>query len=338
MSEAALEVRSLEKRFPADARFIGRRSYVHAVDDVSFTLRPGTITALVGESGSGKSTVARLLARLYKPTGGSVIYRGLDVAGDRSRKSILRYRSQVQMIFQDPFGSLNPVKTIRHHLERPLQIHGIVEKDEIEGRVHQLLETVGLVPAAHVADKYPHELSGGQRQRVAIARTLAVEPVVLLADEPTSMLDVSIRIGILNLMLKLKEEHQIAFLYVTHDLASARYLADEILVMYAGQIVEQGPVEDVLANPLHPYTRLLLSAAADPDTGLDMKRIEVRKGLASAAVDPPAGCRFVGRCPLAIDVCTQVTPALVEARPAQSARCHVTAPDPELAAVVSSTN
>jgi peptide/nickel transport system ATP-binding protein len=222
------------------------------------------------------------------------------------------------------------VKTVRHHIERPLRIHGIVDRDELEERVHDLLRTVGLVPPEHVAAKYPHELSGGQRQRVAIARTLAVEPVVLLADEPTSMLDVSIRIGILNLMLKLKEEREIAFLYVTHDLACARYVADEILVMYAGQIVEQGPIEQVLADPLHPYTRLLLSAV--PDSGLgESKRIEVRKGLASAAVDPPDGCRFVSRCPLAIDVCSRVTPALVEARHEQAARCHVTAPGPAVA-------
>ena len=191
-----------------------------------------------------------------------------------------------------------------------------------------MLRTVGLVPPEHIAKKYPHQLSGGQRQRVAIARTLAVEPVVLLADEPTSMLDVSIRIGILNLMLKLKEERQIAFLYVTHDLASARYVADDILVMYAGQIVEQGPVEQVLADPLHPYTQLLLSAVPDPGTGVEARRIEIRKGLASAAVDPPDGCRFVGRCPIAIDVCSRVTPPLAEARPSQSARCHVNAPEP----------
>ena len=325
MSEAALEVRHLEKRFPADGGLIRHRSFVHAVDDVSFTLRPGTITALVGESGSGKSTVARLLARLHAPTGGNVIYRGKDVAQDTSRRSILEYRSQVQMIFQDPFGSLNPVKTVRHHLERPLRIHGIVDGDEIEERVHELLRTVGLVPPGHVADKYPHQLSGGQRQRVAIARTLAVEPVVLLADEPTSMLDVSIRIGILNLMLKLKEGRQIAFLYVTHDLASARYVADDILVMYAGQIVERGPIEQVLAEPLHPYTQLLLAAVPDPATGLKAERIEPH-GHVSAAVDPPEGCRFVSRCPLAVAVCSELTPQLVEARPAQSARCHVTAP------------
>jgi peptide/nickel transport system ATP-binding protein len=244
----------------------------------------------------------------------------------RLRRDVLRYRSQVQMIFQDPFGSLNPVKTIRHHIERPLRIHRIVPPAQIEERVHELLRRVGLVPPEDIAAKYPHELSGGQRQRVAIARTLAVEPKVVLADEPISMLDVSIRIGILNLMMRLKEEHGIAFLYVTHDLASARYLADDILVMYAGQIVERGPIEQVLSAPLHPYTRLLLSAVPDPATKLHAERIEMRKGLPSAAVDPPEGCRFLTRCPLAIDVCSRVTPPLVEERPRQAARCHVTAP------------
>jgi peptide/nickel transport system ATP-binding protein len=298
---------------------------VHAVEDVSFALRPGTITALVGESGSGKTTVARLLAHLYDPSAGAVLFDGGDVSRVRRRRDVLRYRSQVQIIFQDPFGSLNPVKTIRHHVERPLRIHRIVPSSQVEARAHELLRTVGLVPPEEIAAKYPHELSGGQRQRVAIARALAVEPKIVLADEPTSMLDVSIRIGILNLMVKLKEERGIAFLYVTHDLASARYVADEILVMYAGQIVERGPMEQVLAEPLHPYTRLLLAAVPDP-AKRDAERIETRKGLASAAVDPPEGCRFVSRCPLAIDVCSRVTPSLVEARPGQSARCHVTAP------------
>jgi peptide/nickel transport system ATP-binding protein len=323
---SALEVRDLSKRFPAGGTL--RRSYVHAVDDVSFDLRPGTITALVGESGSGKSTVARLLARLYDPNDGAVLFDGNDITRVRRRREVRRYRSQVQMIFQDPFASLNPVKTVRHHIERPLRLHDIVPPPEIEGRVHELLQTVGLVPPPHIAEKYPHELSGGQRQRVAIARALAVEPKIVLADEPTSMLDVSIRIGILNLMLKLKEERDIAFLYVTHDLASARYIADEILVMYAGQIVERGPVEDVLAEPLHPYTRLLLAAVPDPDAPVE--RIEMRKGLASAAVDPVAGCRFVARCPLAVDVCSHITPELVTTAPGRSARCHVTAPAPTI--------
>jgi peptide/nickel transport system ATP-binding protein len=312
---ATLAVQDLTKHFKK----------VHAVDDVTFRLQPGRITALVGESGSGKSTIARLLVRLYKPTAGTIHLGERDVARDRGRRALRTYRSQVQMIFQDPFGSLNPAKTIRHHIERPLRIHGIVPDEEVDARVHELLDTVGLVPPDQIAAKYPHQLSGGQRQRVAIARALAVEPAVLLADEPTSMLDVSIRIGILNLMLRLKEERQIAFLYVTHDLASARYVADDILVMYAGQIVEQGPVEQVLASPLHPYTQLLLSALT-PD-------VRIKPGAhAAAAVDPQPGCRFVGRCPIAEEVCHAVTPLIVEARPAHSARCHVNAPAPEVLA------
>jgi peptide/nickel transport system ATP-binding protein len=326
VSTASLEVQGLTKRFPLGGTL--HRSYIHAAEDVSFELRPGTITALVGESGSGKTTVARLIARLYEPTAGRVLFDGGDVSKPRpSRRELLRYRSQVQMIFQDPFGSLNPVKTIRHHLERPLRIHRIVPRAQVEERVHELLRTVGLVPPEHVAAKYPHELSGGQRQRVAIARALAVEPKVVLADEPTSMLDVSIRIGILNLMLKLKEERGLAILYVTHDLASARYVADDMLVMYAGQIVEQGPTEEVLQNPLHPYTRLLISAVPDPAAGLDLRRIE-RRGPGHDIAGAALGCRFVSRCPLAIDVCHDTPPELKEARRDHRARCHVTAPRP----------
>jgi peptide/nickel transport system ATP-binding protein len=322
----ALEVNGLTKHFSGGgARLFSARHKVHAVDDVTFSLEPGTITALVGESGSGKSTVARVLARLHDPTSGTVVFEGRDV----TRCDVLEYRSQVQMIFQDPFGSLNPVKTVAHHIERPLLIHGIVPRREVGERVHELLKTVGLVPPEHVAPKYPHELSGGQRQRVAIARALAVEPRVILADEPTSMLDVSIRIGILNLMLALKEERRLAFLYVTHDLASARYVADEMLVMYAGQIVEQGPTEAVLQNPLHPYTRLLLASVPDPRAGLKLADVSVRRSHHSG-IDPVAGCRFVERCPLAIAVCSERTPELVEAHANQRARCHVTAPAPEV--------
>ena len=269
MSAAApLQVQGLTKHFAVGGAFT--RSHVHAVDDVSFELRPGRITALVGESGSGKSTVARLLARLYDPTSGEVLFGGSNVARVRRRRDVLRYRSQVQLIFQDPFASLNPVKTVRHHVERPLRIHRIVPRDQVDERVRELLRTVGLFPPEEIADKYPHELSGGQRQRVALARVLAVEPKVVLADEPTSMLDVSIRIGILNLMMRLKEEHGIAFLFVTHDLASARYVADDLLVMYAGQIVERGPVEEVLASPpppsIHPKAAASSAAVHWPST------------------------------------------------------------------------
>jgi peptide/nickel transport system ATP-binding protein len=324
-----IEVRGLTKHFAAGNGLLGRGSRLHAVDDVTFTLRAGTVTALVGESGSGKSTVARMLARLYAPTSGNIYFEGNDVTDIRRKREVLHYRSQVQMIFQDPFGSLNPVKTIRHHLARPLRIHGVVESARIDRRIEELLTTVGLVPPERYLDKYPYELSGGQRQRVAIARALAVEPTVLVADEPTSMLDVSIRVGILNLMLDLKERERLAFLYVTHDLASARYIADSMLVMYAGQIVEQGPAERVLQSPLHPYTQLLIDSVPDP-AALAPERIEVRKGAASAAVDPPAGCRFAERCPLRIGVCTQITPELVLTQDGQSARCHVTAPSPAI--------
>ena len=265
MSTPELDVRALTKDF----------GKLRAVDDVSFTLRQGTITALVGESGSGKSTVARILARLHNATSGSVIYDGTDVLG---RRDVKLYRSRVQMIFQDPFDSLNPVRTIKHHLERPVRIHSVVSKRDVTPRVHELLRTVGLVPPEKYAAKYPHELSGGQRQRVAIARALAVNPSVILADEPISMLDVSIRIGILNLMLGLKQELGIAFLYITHDIASARYVADEVLVMYAGQIVEQGPTDSVLLEPLHSYTRLLLSAVPHPERGLSHQPLGARAG------------------------------------------------------------
>jgi peptide/nickel transport system ATP-binding protein len=328
VSRVELEVQGLTKHFRAGGALL-ERSRVHAVDDVSFELRPGTITALVGESGSGKSTVARLLARLHEPTGGRVVFGGRDLARTRRRRELLRYRSQVQLIFQDPFGSLNPAKTVRHHLSRPLRIHHVVPRSRVEGRVHELLEMVGLVPPDRYASKYPHELSGGQRQRVAIARALAVEPRVIVADEPISMLDVSIRIGILNLMADLREQQDIAFLYVTHDLASARYVADHVLVMYAGQIVEEGPPEQVLGAPLHPYTQLLLASVPDPARPRPAE-IELRKGLAAAAVDPAPGCRFLQRCPLAVELCSNVTPELVEARPMQRARCHVTAPSPEI--------
>ena len=264
MSTATLEVMGLTKEF-------GRRPPMRAVDDVSFTLRPGKVTALVGESGSGKTTVARLLSQLYTPTEGTIRFRGEDVSRVRGRRALLAYRSEVQMIFQDPFASLNPVKRVHHHLKRPLLIHRLVPRSQVDARIRELLQTVGLVPPDEIAQKYPHQLSGGQRQRVAIARALAVSPAVVLADEPISMLDVSIRIGLLNLMADLKRELGIAFLYITHDIASARYVADEMLVMYAGRIVEQGPTDAVLHDPQHAYTRLLLSAVPNPEGGLQIE-------------------------------------------------------------------
>ncbi len=328
---APLEVRGLTKHFPAGNGLLGRGSRVHAVDDVTFALRPGTITALVGESGSGKSTVARLLVRLYDPTSGRVLFEGRDVT---ERPAPARRPALPLAGADDLPGSVRVAEPgqdgpppPRPPAEDP---RPRVRRRARRARWPTLLEPVGLVPAEKYAAKYPHELSGGQRQRVAIARALAVEPTVLVADEPTSMLDVSIRVGILNLMLDLKERKDLAFLYVTHDLASARYVADTVLVMYAGQIVEQGPAESVLQSPLHPYTRLLLASVPDPNAAARAP-IEVRKGVASAAVDPPEGCRFVERCPLAHRrLLAASPPSSSPPQPAHSARCHVTAPSPAI--------
>ncbi len=324
LGDPILEASGLSKWFPVSSSILPwkEKRFLHAVDDVNLTLRVGRVTALVGESGSGKSTVARVLAHLYPPTSGRILFRGEDVTHAWRRRDTLRYRSQVQMIFQDPFSSLNPVRRIRNSLVRPLLIHHVVKRTEVQRRVHDLLTTVGLVPAAQFAHVFPHQLSGGQRQRVAIARALAVEPLALLADEPISMLDVSIRIGIMNLMLRLKQEQHLAFLYITHDLASARYVADEVLVMYAGQVVESGPTEDILQAPLHPYTRLLLSAVPNPETGLHTHRLEAR-GEVPTVVNPGEGCRFAPRCPLVMDICRTTTPALGEEGRERWVRCHL---------------
>jgi ABC-type glutathione transport system ATPase component len=233
---------------------------VCAVDGVSFEIDRGEVVALVGESGSGKSTVARLLARLDAPSAGAIRLAGSDVLATEPRRASLGYRRRVQMIFQDPYASLNPAHRVAHHIERPLARHRRVERGALAVRAAKLLEDVGLTPAAQFASRRPHELSGGQRQRVAIARALAVEPDLLIADEPTSMLDVSLRVGVLDLLARLRDERRLALLFITHDLASARYLADRILVMSGGKIVDGGAIEDVIARPSHPATRRLLAA------------------------------------------------------------------------------
>src|SRR6188472_97498 len=258
-----LEARGLTKHFPIGGLFSSHQ--VHALEDVSLTLRRGHVVALVVESGSGKTPTARLIARLMPPTSGEIIFRGKDVLKTEKRGASMKYREDVQMVFQDPFGSLNPAHTVQHQLERPLLLHNKAKgRKEASQKVEELLATVGLNPPSEMARKYPHELSGGQRQRVSFARALAVEPEVVLADEPISMLDVSIRMGVLNMMERLKEEMGIAYLYITHDIASARYISDEITVMYAGRMVEGADTEELVSNPSHPYTRLLFSAVPNP--------------------------------------------------------------------------
>ncbi len=325
-SRVVLQARGLTKWFRVGGGGLftaGEARYVHAVDDVSFTLEKGRILALVGESGSGKSTIARLLARLYPPTAGQVLLKGHDALAHQNRTAVLAYRGDVQMIFQDPFGSLNPVKTVDYHLARPLALHKNLRGAARERAIHDLLTTVGLAPPAEYAAKYPHQLSGGQRQRVAIACALAVDPEIILADEPTSMLDVSIRMGILNLLKALKQERDLAYLYITHDLASARYVADETMVLYAGHLMEKAPSRELMSDPQHPYTRLLISAAPNP--AVAKTRVEAR-GEIPTIINPKPGCRFAPRCPLVMDICRQRTPEVTEVAPGHLVRCYAAQP------------
>jgi peptide/nickel transport system ATP-binding protein len=316
-----LDLRHLTKRFPAGGWIHPHR--LHALEDISFTIERGQVVALVGESGSGKSTAARLIARLMPPTSGAILLNGRDVLKEEPSHASLAYRGAVQMIFQDPFGSLNPVHTIAHHLQRPLLLHGKARTGaELREQVHRLLAIVGLNPPAEVAAKYPHELSGGQRQRVAIARALAVDPQIILADEPISMLDVSIRMGVLNLMEQLKEAHGIGYLYITHDIASARYIGDLTMVMYAGHMVEGAESQELIAQPAHPYTRLLLSAVPNPHAGL-AKRTVAARGEVPSLIDPPPGCPFAARCPHVLTACRETMPAVTAIGAKHWARCHL---------------
>ena len=297
------------------------RRTLHAVDDVNFSIGQREIVALAGESGSGKSTIARLLARVYKPTAGEISYEGKPLSQLRSRRDRLRYSGQVPMVFQDPFSSLNPVFRVSHGIMRSLKLHRPeLSESQRRDEAARVFEVVGL--GAEMLQRFTYELSGGQRQRVGFAQALVTRPKLILADEPVSMLDVSIRIGLLNLMAQLRDEEGVSILYITHDIASARYVADRLIVMYAGQIAETGPIEDVLASPKHPYTQLLLSAVPDPRAPLGVAA-ETDRGEPPKVIDPSPGCRFRWRCPLAIDVCHSVTPELVELAPAHAAACHV---------------
>jgi len=311
-TRAVLEAVHLRKYFPLrNFNLFGRQTVVHAVEDSSLALYPARALALVGESGSGKTTVARILARLYEPTAGSIQFRGEPVK-THNTADLRAYRRHVQMVFQDPFSSLNPVHNVRYHLSRPLRLHGHVHNttEETE-QVLALLNRVSLSPAEQFITKFPHQLSGGQRQRVAIARSLAARPEVLLADEPVSMLDVSIRLDVLNLLLRLKDEERLALLFITHDIASARYFAEDTFVMYAGQSVEGGPSEEVIQRPRHPYTQLLISAAPDPDrpalVGRNATTTQAR-GEIPSLINPPGGCRFHPRCPHVMPVCRERFP------------------------------
>ena len=311
---------------------------LHAVDDVNFQIGQREIVALAGESGSGKSTIARLLARVYQPTSGQIYFSqgeedpGTPLSAMRSRRARLRYSSEVPMVFQDPFASINPVFRVSHGLLRSLKLHRPdLSAKERQAEAARVFEVVGL--DAGMLERYPYELSGGQRQRVGFAQALAGRARLILADEPVSMLDVSIRIGLLNLMASLRDTMGVSILYITHDIASARYVADRLIVMYAGQIAESGPIEEVLADPRHPYTQLLVSAVPDPRAALSVDA-ETDIGEPPKVIDPTPGCRFRFRCPIAIDKCGNVTPELTLAGGREVA-CHVAQSGAEVKAFTS---
>jgi peptide/nickel transport system ATP-binding protein len=325
VSEPLLRTEGLTRHFKVGKLF--SQQVLHAVDDVNFEIGRGEIVALVGESGSGKSTIARLLARVYKPTRGEIYFEGRPVSSLRTRKEKLAYCSDVPMVFQDPYSSINPAYRVSHGIRRALRLHrGELARGRRRQESERVLGEVGLVPPGTMAAKFPHELSGGQRQRVGFAQALAFSPKLIIADEPVSMLDVSIRIGLLNLMSELREREGVSFLYITHDVASARYIADRVLVMYAGHLVEEGPVEDVIQRPKHPYTQLLLSAVPDPRAPLGLSDA-ADVGEPPKVVNPKEGCRFRPRCPYAIAECDTVTPLLRPLGPGRLAACHVAEAD-----------
>jgi len=316
-STPLIEVRGLCKSFVSRKLFGASRS-VPAARDVSFRIERGEAVALVGESGSGKSTIARLLLRLESPDGGEIRLNGEDVLTREPRRASLAYRARVQMVFQDPFASLNPAHTVAYHLIRPLLRHRRTTDRDARAKALELLHAVGLEPASEFIDRHPYELSGGQRQRVAIARALAVDPDVLVADEPTSMLDVSIRMEVLNLLLQLKRERHLSILLITHDLASAHYLADRILVLFRGRVVEDGPGDALVESPAHPYTRALLSSIA----GLEPVSPRSTGTPPAPREDRGEGCPFITRCPDVIDRCRaeDPQPRNVDGR---RVRCHL---------------
>ncbi|GAB1470013.1 dipeptide ABC transporter ATP-binding protein [Chloroflexota bacterium] len=324
-----LEIRGLKKYFeaPRTSLFSREIRQVHAVDGVDLTLQRSEVIALVGESGCGKSTLGLLLMGLEEPTGGSIIFEGRDVThlNDRDRKSL---RRKIQMIFQDPYESLNPTQTIAEIITEPLTVHGVGNSaEDRRERVVKAMEDAGLKPADVYLQRYPHELSGGQRQRVVIASALVLEPEILVADEPVSMLDVSIRAEVINLLAELRISRQIAVIFITHDLGSVGFFADRVAVMYLGRIVEIGAMLEALENPKHPYTRALLSVIPVPNPRLRHDRI-ILQGETPNPVNIPSGCRFHPRCPIAVDSCKLSDPPMENFSETHQAACFLATADP----------
>ena len=313
MADIILEVKNLKKYFKT------KRGELHAVDNVSFTLEKGKTLGLVGESGCGKSTTGRAILRLLEPTSGEVLFEGKDVS--KLTKNELRHaRKDMQIIFQDPYSSLDPRKTVAQIISEPLITNKLFKsKAEVDKRVDELMEIVGLAP--RLFNTYPHELDGGRRQRIGIARALAMEPKFIVCDEPVSALDVSIQAQILNLLKELQMKMGLSYIFITHDLSVVNHFADDIAVMYLGQIVEKAPSEELFNNPLHPYTKALLSAIPIPELGVKRERVLI-KGEITSPINPPDECRFAKRCNYACDKCRE-TPRLIEVKPGHFVACHL---------------
>ena len=320
--EHLLEVTDLVKHFPIKSGLIIDREVarVRAVDGVSLTIDEGETLGLVGESGCGKSTLARTILQLTQPTSGSVRFAGDELVG-RSRRDLRSTRRQIQMIFQDPFASLNPRKRVGQIVGEPMELHGLAKGSEVRRRVQDLLERVGL--SAEHYNRYPHEFSGGQRQRIGIARAVALQPKLIIADEPVSALDVSVQAQIINLLEDLQDELGLAYLFVAHDLGVVRQVSDRVAVMYLGKIVETADAQALYSRQIHPYSHALLSAVPIPDPRLNAARERlVLEGDPPSPIDPPPGCHFHTRCPFATDICSEEEPLLVEHDPGHVAACH----------------
>ena len=321
-----VRVENLRKHFPVQSGFLasilnrGHIPAVKAVDGVSFTIHKGEVFGLAGESGSGKSTVGRLILRLLDPTEGRVIFDGTDLS-TISPEAMRKLRSRMQVIFQDPLASLNPRMTLGEAIGHPVRIHITTRLEEVKKVVCEILEKVGLAPAEQFYNKFPHQISGGQRQRVVIARALVTAPDLVVADEPIAMADVSVRALLLDLMMKLKDEFNLTYLFITHDLATAKYVCDRIAVMYLGKLCEVGTLAEVYQHSGHPYTRALLEAVPVPDPRHRRKEL-MPAGEIPSAINPPSGCRFHPRCPLARENCAVEEPPLQEARPGHFIACH----------------
>ena len=322
MSEPLLQVRDLVKHFPVAGGLRGVQLSVRAVDGVSFTLQRGETLGLVGESGCGKTTTGRCVLLLERPTSGQVLFEGIELTTLPEDK-LRSMRRRMQVIFQDPYSSLNPRMTVGQILSEPIQVHGLIkEKNARAARVKELLTQVGLLPQH--ARRYPHQMSGGQRQRVGIARALAMEPSLIVCDEPVSALDVSIQAQIVNLLEDLQQRLGLTYLFIAHDLSVVRHISDRVVVMYLGKVAEIADRRSVYEEPAHPYTRALLSAVPIPDPKLEARRERtVLRGEVPSAVSPPSGCVFHPRCPIAIPRCSADVPALREIRPTHWAACHL---------------